>query len=282
MYATGSNPRDGKQVVREVQIALLGEDASIGGQMDAFRLSLPALLDRWASVRSNPPFRLDPLPVGIGLENASRLPLALGQSSSGLRATIAVGGDTLSQFVFAPDVAPGLLILGDRTRGKSSTAALVASQLHAQGLALGVIAPKTGPVSELGKRLGLKMFQGTEPSAAELDVWLRRAERVGLVVDDAELETSNLLNPVVREAFHRRTDKIVLVVAGGFEAIQLFEGPAREARRSHYALVLSPSGSLIAQEIAGPVPRELIGKFGPGRGVLSVEQGWLPIQVPKL
>ena len=147
-----SNVADGRgfrsEGIRETQVALLADDRVGTAQVAALQAIGREAEERYADVpREQRPFRLDVLPVRIGLEEA----LAL--ESEPLRDStlvLAVGGDTLGlRTLDAYEHGPALLVTGARRTGRSTTLRTMATFALQQGWKVVVFTPRLSPLRDL-------------------------------------------------------------------------------------------------------------------------------------
>ncbi len=269
-------------------VASVASDASATGENAG---SGDTTADIGAQIR---PFRVDVLPAEIGLEAAGGLPLKADGPGSGLGSgsvprsavVLGVGGDELSRYAVDVLENRGLIVVGDRRTGRSTTLALVATQLAAAGLPVVAVALRESPLRDAARSLGIPLITDADLAGAAFDEVIAPAtsllEGVGavvaLLIDDVETLKDTALE---REVLDARARFAFLVSAHVDEAGGLFRGPFPEAKKARRGILLSASTAMHGTQTFGaPLPRSLQGQAAPGRGALFWEGGYVEVQVP--
>ncbi|MCS4276682.1 S-DNA-T family DNA segregation ATPase FtsK/SpoIIIE [Mycetocola sp. BIGb0189] len=269
--------------MREVQMALLPGGAAGDAQNEAFRTIIREVSERW---RAAPdvglfavPFRVDPLPHTIALSEALQLPLSAGGSESGV--TVAVGGDTLSRFVWDPAEAPGFLVVGERRSGRSGVLTVLAGQLLGRRR-LVVVAPKASPLRGLAEKHGVPLITEAGISAADAMSLLTSSEptseRTIVFIDDFELLKASALAQTLMDL----KDSLVFVMAIAQDDVSAqFGGVFGEVKRAGQGMLLSPAfANSGVQSFGAAVPSGLLGRADAGRAALFNGDGFIAAQVP--
>ncbi|GGF44928.1 hypothetical protein GCM10011519_18460 [Marmoricola endophyticus] len=259
--------------LRETQVALLDTDPSGTAQVAAVQRIGREATTRWADVpTTRRPFRLDVLPVRIGLEEA--LDLA-GPATDEL--VLAVGGDTLERRGLDPlRHGPGLLVTGPRRSGRSTALRTMATTALRQGWEVAVVTPRTSPLRSLCAEPGVHgpFDEDSDPTAvAELLAKLRDTDVATMtLVDDVELVGVDGWLPALLERHLEglRDSGSVLVAAGSpAELASVYRGPVVTLKRSGSGLLLSPQASTDADLYSARLPRSALGQLLPaGAGYL--------------
>jgi len=266
----------------EVQVAVLGDDASGAGQAAA----LEELAGRWSgrvSTQSRSPFRIDVLPTRVSRCNALALPSSAGQGP--LEVLVGIGGDELTACTVDLALAgPGFTIAGPRRSGRSTALLSVARSLLAAGTELCVLAPRPSPLRGLSGAPGvLAVLPEAEPDTSILAGALNTAAGpLAVLVDDAELlhtsDIQHLLQQVLRDG---RDLCHCLVVAGTAEdLVDAYRGFTFDARRSRSGLLLCPDTHLHGELLGVRLPRSAVFAGPPGRSLLVVGGQVGLVQVP--
>jgi S-DNA-T family DNA segregation ATPase FtsK/SpoIIIE len=134
--------------IRETQVALLTDDRVGTAQVAAIQSIGRGATERYADLpREQRPFRLDVLPVRIGLEEALE---AEGEPITPSTLVLAVGGDTLGlRTLDAFEHGPALLVTGARRSGRSTTLRTMATFALQQGWKVAVFTPRMSPLRDL-------------------------------------------------------------------------------------------------------------------------------------
>jgi len=268
--------------VSEVQFAVLGTDVSGQGQAAELRAAVERIRQRQPAALRNTPFRLDVLPPVIPLARALELPVTAPQPL-GFSFVVGVGGDTLSQYRADFGAGSGFLIAGQRRSGRSSALATAAIDLRRQGIPVLLVAPRPSPAVDAVQSLGCPVQAGLDAAAAaEVTEWVTARDRCAVLVDDAEaVHGSDLDSALIELARQRPPGGFGLVVAAGTDELNtLLRGVVVEAKRQKQGVLLWPNSSLDGNAFGSGVPRELLGRANPGRGLLLVDEQWLPVQLP--
>ena len=261
----------------EIQVALLGPDASGPGQAAALRAIAVQCRSRdHAAPAAQRPFRVDLLPPHISYAQAWQL---RPPSAGPLWGLVGVGGDTLA--ALGPDLASGVpcfIVAGPAKSGRSTILLSMARSFLAAGTPIVLVAPRPSPLRALASSPGVhRVFDSLQLGAEELvHAQSSFGERGVVLVDDAELlrdcdagaELSRLI------AFGGDAGR-ALVFAGDSESIGLgFSGWQVDAKRARRGCLTAPATLPEGDLIGVRLPRGLIGQPpSPGRCLLHVGDG---------
>ncbi|ROS30719.1 FtsK/SpoIIIE domain-containing protein [Cellulomonas sp. PhB150] len=272
---------------QELQVCVL--DPEVGGaeQVAALqRIARDATTRAGATPAAHAPFRVDDLPTRITLAEAR----ALGSSTLAPTAVPAgVGGDSLTLFgLEAEEHGPGVLVVGPRRSGRSTTLLTMASSALERGWLVGTVTPRRSPLRDLAGTPGIVGELTLESTRDEIKAVLEQLVPADgaptlLVIDDLELlGTDGVLADAVVEHVGALRDRPGLVVAGGTtdELSGSYRGPAPALKKSRSGLLLSPSSPNDGDVFGLRLPRSVIGAPVPGRGILSLAGAWQSVQVP--
>ena len=268
----------------ELQFGLLDPDPSSSAQAAAVRRVARRAEARWPpSRRRNRPFRVDALPASIDIAEAEALVHPDGAASP-LWALVAVGGDELA--AEGVDLARdrGVLVAGPPRSGRSTALMTIARSLCARGAGLVVVCPRPSPLEQLEGTPGVvATFSGVPGPEALSGALRRRRGPLAVIVDDAEGLVRTPADEVLSSFLRSTSDghPVGVVVAGQLDDLKSDLGSTvAEARTAKAALLLSP-GSTLDGEVAGlRLPRPMVGRMPPGRGVLAVAGRARVVQVP--
>jgi len=265
----------------EIQVALLGPDASGQGQAAALREIAAGAARRAAGVsRGLRPFRVDVLPARLSFDDAWRL-RPPGGAAGRLWGLVGVGGDELT--AYGPDLADGMpafIAGGPAKSGRSSVLVAMARSFLASGAQLIVVAPRPSPLRSLGGLPGVvRVFDGTGLPAGEFAAAIGEFSGPGVVViDDAEVlrecDAAEELKKLIAFGGDQRR---ALVFGGNSEDLCAgFGGWQVEARRARRGCLLSPQQITDGDLIGTRLQRSLIGEpVRPGRALLNTGDGKL-------
>ena len=279
------------QGAQEVQVALLDDDPSGPAQVAALQRIGRAAAERHAADPAGPgtgaqvPFRIDPLPTRMTLAEAMALPGAQLRPSA---VPLGVGGDTLALHALeAEEHGPGLLVVGPRRSGRSTTLLTVAESALARGWAVGLVVPRRSPLRDLEGRPGITCVLTTETPRDELGAAFEQlvpADRpTVLLVDDLEVVGSDgpLADAIVAHLGALRDRPGLVVAAGTAEDLgSAYRGPAATIKKSRCGLILAPSTPNDGDIFGLRLPRSVFGAGVPGRGLLVTAGGYQQVQVP--
>ncbi|KJL41067.1 FtsK/SpoIIIE domain-containing protein [Microbacterium trichothecenolyticum] len=265
----------------EGQIAVLSADTSGEAQTGALRGTVEhvaAHFARFPQLAELPaPLRVDPLPTHIGLSRAYALPVAAPDMPEA--PIVGVGGDTLSRFTVDWPGTGGFVVVGDRRSGKTDALALIAHQLAWAGQRMTVVAAAGSVLAEVAASHGTPVLT-TASDATEIEAVLTGAEVLTAVIDDAE----SIRDSALERAFVAARSRLRFVVSIAADAAgTAVSGPVSDAKRGRAGIVLSPPTSIIGTQVFGAqLPRHLVGRGGPGSGVLFLGGEYRAVQVPDL
>jgi DNA segregation ATPase FtsK/SpoIIIE, S-DNA-T family len=269
--------------VREVQVAMLGDDPSGPAQVAELQAIGRRSHEQLQIPAERLPFRVDLLPARITLHQA----LTLGRPPRG-QLGIGVGGDTLAlRTVDLVDHGPGIIVAGPRRSGRSTTLAVLAVQAHEAGWRLGVVTPRTSPLRRLSESLGLRWWD-QDGDRAEVTAALQALAPANgdtpslLLIDDLEvLGTDGWLPDLLTDHLAGLRDSGCGVIAAGTldELGGAYRGPVAALKKSRSGLLLSPSAANDGDLFGVRLSRSVLGG-PPGRGVLVIGGGAEAVQVP--
>ncbi len=275
--------------LRETQIALLADDVEGTAQVSALQQIAREAKERHADVpRRQLPFRVDQLPSRIGYADAMALaerPLAPTELP------VAVGGDTLTlRALDAIDHGPGLLVLGPRRSGRSTTLLTMARSMSERDWKVLVITPRRSPLRELEGRPGIEAVVTMEIDKDEgTRLWESMVPEKGgrptaVVVDDLELMGVDgwMVDLLTKHLPKLRDTGSVIVAAGTTDDLgSSYRGPAAVLKKSRSGLLLSPGATADGDHFGIKLPRSMTGGMPPGRGLFSAAGQWQLVQVPE-
>jgi S-DNA-T family DNA segregation ATPase FtsK/SpoIIIE len=271
--------------LRETQVALLADDPAGTAQVAALQAIGRDAAAAYADVpRGQRPFRLDVLPVRIGLEQATGL---LTEPLSPTSLALAVGGDTLAvRTLDAFEHGPALLVTGSRRAGRSTVLRTMATFALRQGWQVLVVTPRISPLRELAGRPGVHgPFEATSDEAevkALVDDLLAGDAPLLALVDDVELlGADGWLPTLLGDLVDRLRDTGSVLAAAGTPAEMggLYRGPVVALKRSGSGLMLSPQSSSDPDMFGASMARSLLGQSLPPGGGYLMRSGLPPERV---
>jgi len=199
-----------------------------------------------------------------------------------------VGGDTLALHTLeAEEHGPGLLVVGPRRSGRSTTLLTVARSVLDRGWAVGLVVPRRTPLRDLEGHPGVTCVLTPDTPRDDLAgafAQLVPADRpTVLLVDDLEVVGSDgpLADAVVAHLGALRDRPGLVVAAGNAEELgSAYRGPAATIKKSRCGLILSPSSQNDGDIFGLRLPRSSLGAGVPGRGLLVSGGGYQLVQVP--
>ncbi|WP_460433871.1 FtsK/SpoIIIE domain-containing protein, partial [Angustibacter speluncae] len=267
----------------EVQVAVLGTDASGAGQTRA-------ALDLLAGVPAGTPgpLRVDELPEVLSAEEAAGLG-AVPVEEVGpdpLPVPVGAGGDELARQVLDLRThGPALLVAGRSRSGRSTALAGVVAALadHDDAEVL-VVTPRRSPLAGVADALGVPVAGPGPATAQELCDLLNEASGpVVLVVDDAELLADGQVGQVLEQFLARAADDgSALVAATGTDDLMMhrYRGWLGAARRGRCGLLLGVAGPADGEAFDLQLPRSAGQGWPPGRALLCVAGATRTVQLP--
>ncbi|MBO0898841.1 cell division-like protein [Cellulomonas sp. zg-ZUI199] len=273
----------------ELQVCLLDDDPSGPAQVAALQAVGRTATARHAgdpvpATGAQVPFRIDPLPTRLTLDEAAAL------GGPPLRRTavpLGVGGDTLALHgLEAEEHGPGLLVLGPRRSGRSTTLLTVGESALRRGWTVGVVTPRRSPLRDLAARDGVVAIEveaTRDEVTAALALLVPQDVPSVLLVDDLELVgTDGVLADAIVAHLGALRDRPGLVVAAGTadELGSAYRGPAATIKKSRSGLLLAPATPNDGDLFGLRLPRSAIGGAVPGRGLLVSGGAWQLVQVP--
>jgi S-DNA-T family DNA segregation ATPase FtsK/SpoIIIE len=271
--------------VRETQVALLAEDSAGTAQVAALQAIGREAEQRHSDLpRELLPFRLDVLPVRIGLDQAADLLVEpLGPTSL----AVAVGGDTLAvRTLDAFEHGPALLVTGSRRSGRSTVLRTMATFALRSGWQVVLVTPRISPLRDLAGSPGVHgPFDGSSDETevkALLDELVAGDAPLLALVDDVELlGADGWLPTLLGDLIDRLRDSGSVLAAAGTPAEMggLYRGPVVALKRSGSGLMLSPQSSTDPDLFGASMARSLLGQSLPPGGGFLMRSGLPPERV---
>jgi S-DNA-T family DNA segregation ATPase FtsK/SpoIIIE len=266
----------------EVQVALLGADASGPAQVAALRALGEASLRRHGSPTGvQRPLRVDTLPSRITLDEAMRLTPSF-RPRSPLWALVGAGGDELGPMgLDLLDEGPGLTVAGPARSGRSTTLLTMAKSLLARSTPLLVVTPRRSPLRSLDGEDGVIKVLGADTKPEDITAAVQGLDRFAVIVDDAELLFNGPLSaPLEKLLASGRDGEHGLIIAGSAGDLgRAYSGFIKESLKSRcgvYTAVESPNdGDLFGVRL----PRNAAGGGPLGRGLLIRPGSMTPVQL---
>jgi DNA segregation ATPase FtsK/SpoIIIE, S-DNA-T family len=270
----------------EVQVALLGPDASGPGQGAALRsIAADCALRDGPVAAASRPFRVDAAPTRVTFEQAWALrPTGPGPvAASALWGLVGVGGDSLAPL--GPDLSagvPAFVVAGPGGSGRSTILVSMARSFLAVGTRVVLIAPRPSPLRSLSSDDGvLAAFTEAELDSDSLAAALTSSDGPCVVlIDDAELmrdcDAAGELSRVV--AASSSDSRLALVFAGDPEAglCTGFGGWQVDAKRARRGALTAPISLGEGDLIGARLSRSMVGQpVRPGRCLLNAGDGRL-------
>jgi S-DNA-T family DNA segregation ATPase FtsK/SpoIIIE len=270
--------------LRETQVALLAPDPAGTAQVAALQAIGREATERHAGVPAGlRPFRLDVLPVRVGLGEAEDLlddpaPTSL---------VVAVGGDTLAvRTLDALEHGPALLVTGSRRSGRSTVLRTMATFALRTGWQVLVVTPRISPLRDLAGQPGVHGPFDASSDEAEVkalvdDLVAADAPMLALVDDVELLGPDGWLPPLHGDLVDRLRDSGSVLAAAGTPAEMggLYRGPVVALKRSGSGLMLSPQGSTDPDMFGVTMARSLLGQSLPPGGGYLMRSGRPPERV---
>jgi DNA segregation ATPase FtsK/SpoIIIE, S-DNA-T family len=271
--------------LRETQVALLAQDlagtAQVGALQDIGRDASVAYADVPGDLL---PFRLDVLPVRIGLGEATEL---LDDPVAPTTLVLAVGGDTLgARTLDALEHGPALLVTGSRRSGRSTVLRTMGTFALRSGWQVVVITPRLSPLRDLVAHDGVHgpFDAGSDEATVKALVEELHAGEAPVLtlVDDVELlGADGWLPTVLGDLVDKLRDSGSVLAAAGTPAEMggLYRGPVVPLKRSGSGLMLSPQTSVDPDMFGVSMARSLLGQSLPPGGAYLMRSGRPPERV---
>lgn len=263
----------------EVQVALLGPDASGQGQAAELRSIASSCASRDAAVPASArPFRVDMLPSRISFEDAWAM---RPQSTGPLFGMVGVGGDTLT--ALGPDLSCGVpcfIVGGPAQSGRSTILMSMARSFLGGGARLILVTPRPSPLRALASAPGVvRCFDGSDLDEEQFTEALADLGGPGVVmIDDAEIlrdcDASGQLSRLISFGADSRQ---ALVLGGDSENLGLgFGGWQVDAKKARRGCLIAPSTLPEGDLIGARLSRGMLGESPkPGRCLLNTGDGIL-------
>jgi DNA segregation ATPase FtsK/SpoIIIE, S-DNA-T family len=271
--------------LRETQVALLAEDPAGTAQVGALQAIGRAASEHHVDVAAKQrPFRLDVLPVRVGLEQADEL---LDGPLAPTSLVLAVGGDTLGvRTLDALEHGPAVLVTGPRRSGRSTVLRTMATYALRAGWQVLLVTPRISPLRDLAGREGVHGPFDVGSDEAEVKALVDRlvAGEAPLLalVDDVELVGADgWLATLLGELVDRLRDSGSVLAAAGTPAEMggLYRGPVVALKRSGSGLMLAPQSSADPDMFGASMARSLLGQSLPPGGGYLMRSGLPPERV---
>jgi S-DNA-T family DNA segregation ATPase FtsK/SpoIIIE len=272
--------------LRETQVMVLDPDPAGTAQVAALQEIGRAATERHTDVpRSQRAFRVDPLPATIALATALTLtdgPLARTEIP------VAVGGDTLTlRALDAIDHGPGILVLGPRRAGRSTTLVTMASSAIERGWRVGLVTPRRSPLRDLAAQPNVEVIDGEgvkDVVVPQIEALVPAADGppTALFIDDVELIGVDgwFVDAVTKHLGRLRDTGSVVVAAGTTDDLgSSYRGPVAALKKSRSGILLSPGAPADGDHFGIKLPRSLTGGAPPGRGIFVAAGQWQLVQV---
>lgn len=271
---------------RELQVAILGADASGQAQAEAVRQLGAQLTERDLGIpRSLRPFRVDDLPDQIDIGEA--LVLAAEESTGPMWALLGVGGDQLlAHGMDLEHDAPTFVVAGPARSGRSTLLATMADSLLAGGTELVVVCPRTSPLRDFAGLPGVRaVITGTDLTEDELAPHLTPdGTPVVLIVDDGEMLMDAPARTWLRAFIRTAADHRRALILGGnsAELCAGFTGWQVDVKKNRRGALLSPQNTVDGDLVGARVARSMVSpKIVPGRALVHLGSGeFTTLQIP--
>jgi DNA segregation ATPase FtsK/SpoIIIE, S-DNA-T family len=271
--------------LRETQVALLADDPAGTVQVGALQAIARSATEQYVDLsRGQRPFRLDVLPVRVGLEQADEL---LDGPLAPTSLVLAVGGDTLGvRTLDALEHGPAVLVTGPRRSGRSTVLRTMATYALRAGWQVLLVTPRISPLRDLAGREGVHGPFDVGSDEAEVKALVDRlvAGEAPLLalVDDVELVGADgWLATLLGELVDRLRDSGSVLAAAGTPAEMsgLYRGPVVALKRSGSGLMLAPQSSADPDMFGASMARSLLGQSLPPGGGYLMRSGLPPERV---
>ena len=260
----------------ELQVGLLSPNPSGEAQGLALRKIAEGAEQHWpASARTSSPMRIDVLPSTVGFD------LAWPSAAAPLSFVVGVGGDELSPIrVDLASDGPGYVIGGGPRSGRSLALCCFAASAVQSGVKVVAVTPRPSPLAAWASR-GVIIFGGPEPDLDELRAALEATtEPLLVLVDDADLLARKPADEIIETALARPGLSAVAIAGKIDELAAETRGFIPKTKRSKYGILLSPNSTLQGDLVGLRLQRSQLGKFPPGRGILSLGGEPFVVQIP--
>jgi S-DNA-T family DNA segregation ATPase FtsK/SpoIIIE len=267
---------------REIQVALLGRDASGAGQAAALReIAAEARLRGPELARARRPFRVELLPSRLSLDDA----WALVGEPDPLWGLVGVGGDEWAAYGVDFAGTPTFVAGGPPRSGRSGLLAAMAAGLLRRDVSLVLATPRPSPLRAFAGCKGvLASYEGPQIPSDLGDILASAEGPVVVLVDDAELVKDCAAADVLRETIRHGAERgHAVAIAGSAEDLCTgFSGWQVDVKRGRQGALLSPQGVGDGDLIGVRLPRSTVGQpIAPGRALLHLGDGELvTVQVP--
>ncbi len=262
----------------ESQVVLLTDDAAGTAQVGELQRIAREAKERYAAVpAARRPFRVDVLPVRIGLAEALELGSEVGQHEL----PVGVGGDTLGlRSLDALRQGPALLVAGGRGTGRSTVLCTMAEFALQRGWQVVVFTPRISPLRDLAGRDGVHGPFDDSSDESDVTALLRSLESgptpMLTLVDDVELFGADDWVPTLLAehiAALRDTGSAFVGAGTPSEMASLYRGPVIALKRTKSGVLLSPQTQDEADILGVRLPRSAVGQTLPPGGGFIVKTG---------
>jgi len=263
----------------EVQVAILGEDASGTSQLAHLRALGVELARRWDGVApERMPRRLDPLPEEIDADELDAMRTEPRPDGPTV-VTVGVGGDHLGPVdLDLARLGGSFVICGPARSGRSTALVSLVKSLDGT-LPVVVVAPRTSPLRDLD---GPDVTVITSEIPEALTGELADPRPIVLVIDDGELLDDHTLQATLERFVRGARDSGSLLIAAATTddvLMNRYRGWLATARRERCGLLLNPTSHVDGEAFDLRLPRTTSGGWPAGRALLVQAGDTTTIQV---
>jgi S-DNA-T family DNA segregation ATPase FtsK/SpoIIIE len=200
---------------------------------------------------------------------------------------LGIGGDAVAPVSLDLAQTPAALIAGPPGAGRSSTLLALGQRLHAEGLAVVVVAARRSVLTTRAVQLGWPLCAPSSPSPGPLGCLLGEGDPrpVAALVDDAEQLGPGAVHDALEHhlaALDRGARRGALLVAGSpGELLVTYRGLVPSLRRARTGLLLHPVPAGGGDLLGIPTPRASPGPPGRATLVLQGRTSTLQLALPR-
>lgn len=255
---------------QEVQVAVLGEDASGAAQAAALTELSTRVTERFAGSTLPAPVSLlpDELP-------AAQLPQ---QAATLAQVWLGLSGDTYQPVALDLDDNPLFMVVGSSRSGRTSALETVAAGVVAAspGIEAYLLAPRRTTLSERGWwQAAAQGVEACEELIEQLEARLREKQSEPVqpwlvVIDDGDELVDTMRSNVLETMLRRSRDVgLVFIAAATTHSVQrAFGGWVTSLRNARHGIILDPQADVDGDLFGVRLPRKSSRRFPPGRGYL--------------